>query len=219
MSLPAINLPQIDWQTIHPDDVGVAGYIDVETTGLSPASEEIIELAIALFAYDLNEGSILGIVDNYTGLREPSKRIPQRAIRVHGITDDIVRGQKLDSTRIMDLMGRAQFLVAHNAPFDRGFVSRLFPVANEKPWMCSMRDIDWYGRGYSSRGLQPLLSAHSIHVAQAHRGEADVRAALALLRQEDRSGTQYFGELLHKYSERYGYPSLRKAMEDDRGLA
>lgn len=204
MSILEHYLPPIERRVVRQRSAAVACFIDVETTGLSPQTEEIVELAIVLFAFDPLDRSILGIVDQYSGLREPSKPIPPDAIRVHGITDAVVRGQRLDFVKATDLMHQAEFLVAHNAPFDRGFVTRLFPIAESKPWMCSMRDVDWYGRGYTSRGLQALVSAHGIKVAQAHRGEADVRAALALLTRKSGSGATYFAELLHKYTERHG---------------
>src|SRR5690625_1890713 len=157
------------WRSID-ESIGLAGFIDVETTGLSPYTDEIVELAIALFAFDRAQSTIVGVVDEYVGLREPSKNIPPQATRVHGITDDDVRGQQLDNTKIKQLVQQAEFLVAHNAAFDRGFVTRLFPTTKQKLWLCSMRSVDWHGRGYGSRALQALLQAHGIHVTRAHRG-------------------------------------------------
>lgn len=176
---------------------GVAGFVDVETTGLSPHTEEIVELALVLFAFDRASGEIVGIVDEYTGLREPIKPIPAAATAIHGITHAHVRGKRLDDARIAALIARAEFLVAHNAPFDRAFVERLYPFVTAKPWLCSMRGIDWRGRGFPSRGLQNLLRAHRIRVARAHRGEDDVKAALRLLATRDATGVPYFRELLN----------------------
>src|SRR5690606_18833404 len=157
---------------------------------------EIVELALVLFAFDRATAEILGIVDEYVGLREPAKPIPPEATAVHGITLDHVRGKRLDDARIITLVERAEFLVAHNAPFDRSFVARLYPHASAKVWLCSMRGIDWRGRGFYSRGLQSLLRAHRIDVARAHRGEDDVKAALRLLATRNAAGEPYFRELL-----------------------
>lgn len=181
---------------------GVAGYIDVETTGLSPHREEIVELALVLFAFDRVSAEILGVVDAYVGLREPAKPIPPEAIAVHGITLDQVRGKRLDDAKVAALVERAEFLVAHNAPFDRAFVERLYPFTASKRWLCSMRGIDWRARGFYSRGLQNLLRAHRIPVARAHRGEDDVMAALRLLAMGDASGEPYFRELLSSLVDR-----------------
>ncbi|HLN62732.1 MAG TPA: hypothetical protein VK464_14400 [Symbiobacteriaceae bacterium] len=67
-----------------PDRVVVAGYVDVETTGLSPYYDEIIELALVLSAFDITTGDVLGVVDSYVGLREPSCPISEGAWAEHG---------------------------------------------------------------------------------------------------------------------------------------
>ena len=56
----------------------MAAFVDVETTGLDHRSDEVVELAIVLFAYDRSTGRILDIIDNYTGLRDPGRPIPER---------------------------------------------------------------------------------------------------------------------------------------------
>lgn len=198
LPFPAYNPPTL--KRLSADGAfGLAGLIDVETTGLNPHIDEIVEFAIILFAFDRVKSTIIGVVDEYVGLREPKRKIPPQATRIHGITDADVAGRQLDGNKIKQLIEQAEFLVAHNAAFDRGFVTRLFPMAQLKLWLCSMRHVDWYGRGYRSRALQALLRAHGIQVAQAHRGEADVKAALMLLAQRDASGTPYFADLLRQY--------------------
>lgn len=177
---------------------GLGGFIDVETTGLDACRDEIIELAIVLFAYNRKTGRITGIVDEYTGLREPSVPISKVASRISGLTLQKVRGRCLDMEKIQSMLARAEFLVAHNAAFDKGFVSRLFTEAAQKPWLCSMRGVNWRQKGYPSRSLQNLLRAHSIQVERAHRAENDVKAALALLSCSGPDGRSYFSELLGK---------------------
>lgn len=177
----------------------VAAYIDVETTGLSPAFDEVVEFAIVLFAFDPVTGDIAGIVDEYVGLRDPGRPIPPEATAVHGIRDADVRGKRLDDRRIRSLIERAEFLVAHNAPFDRGFVERLFPEARGKPWHCSMREVPWKALGFASRGLQKLLAAHDIRVSRAHRGLDDVHGALTLLASAGPSGRCYFRYIVERH--------------------
>lgn len=107
------------------EQCGLAAFVDVETTGLSPQSDEVVEFATALFAFDRTSGRIKGVVDEYVGLRDPGRPIPAKVTEVHGIRDHDVRGKRLDDGRILELMSQAEFLVAHNAPFDSGFVERL----------------------------------------------------------------------------------------------
>lgn len=138
-------------------NVSVAGFIDVETTGLDPAAHEVVELAIALVAFDRETGDILGIVDEYAGLRDPGFPIPADATRVHGLRSTDVRGKRLDDARIRAMLERAEFLVAHNASFDKAFVTKLYPEVQRKRWVCSMRSIPWKQKGFPSRGLQSLV--------------------------------------------------------------
>ncbi len=176
---------------------GIAGYIDVETTGLNPAEDEIIELALYLFAFHRETGEIKCIVDEYVGLREPKHPITRSAFLVHGIRTKDVAGQALDGPRVREMLRQAEFLVAHNASFDRGFVTQLFPESLEKPWLCSMRGINWRAKGIPRVSLQFLLQAHHIAVEKAHRAGDDVRGAIKLLA-KTYQGKTYFAELLER---------------------
>lgn len=175
---------------------GIAGFIDVETTGLSPYQDEVIELALSLFSFERASGMITGIVDEYCGLREPGVPISSGALRVHGIRPEHVLGRRLDDLRIRSMFARAEFLVAHNASFDRGFVARLFPESAAKPWLCSMRGINWRGKGFGGMSLQRLLDAHGIVSERAHRADYDVKCAIRLLSCTASHGRPYFFELL-----------------------
>lgn len=176
---------------------GLAALVDVETTGLSPHRHEVLEMAVLLFAFRRDTGEITGLVDEYIGLREPRRRyIPHGATAIHGITYDMVQGRTLDDDRIRDLISRAEFLVAHNASFDFGFVARMYPEVTQKPWLCTMRQINWRQYGFPSRGLQQLLAAHGIHPQTAHRAAADCHAVLELLSHPSPQGNTYFHELL-----------------------
>lgn len=173
----------------------LGGFVDVETTGLSRSQDEIIELCIILFSFDLSNEQLV-IEEEYVGLRQPSCGIRPAAARINGITGADVYGKDLDYNRVTDLIHRAEFLIAHNASFDRNFVTRLFPAALGKTWYCSMAGIDWRGKGYPNRRLQDLLLFHGISPGQAHRASDDVKATLELLSYRQSCGTTYLAELL-----------------------
>ncbi len=177
---------------------GLAALIDVETTGFSPRWDEVVELALILFAFDRAAGGLLGIVEEYVGLRQPTQPIPAQVVAVHGITDDMVAGRRLDDARVRQLLDRAELLVAHNAAFDRGFVAALYSESRAKPWLCSLHDIDWRGCGAVSAKLPDLLRAHGIAGAGAHRGLVDGRATLDLLACRGRDGSTYFQQMLRR---------------------
>lgn len=173
-----------------------AAILDVETTGLDPRTDEVVELAAVLFSFDPYDGRVDRVLEEYCGLRDPGRPIPKGAQRMHGITDDDVRGQKLDEERVRSLLRRAHYLIAHNAPFDRGFVERLFPETRRMPWLCSMGGIAWHQRGFLSKGLQSLLAAHRLDPGSAHRALDDARATLKLVSQPSPKGGTYLKELL-----------------------
>lgn len=190
------RLPQIGGVK---ENLRVAGFVDVETTGLSPGVDEVVEFAIVLFAFDPATGDIAGIVDEYAGLRDPGRPIPPEATRVHGIRDRDVLGKRLDRRRIMALVERTEFLVAHNAAFDRAFVQKLLPETSSKQWYCSMNGVPWKRLGFASKGLQNLLADHGIRVERAHRGLDDVIGALTLLASSDPAGRCYFKYIVDRH--------------------
>lgn len=175
---------------------GIGGCIDVETTGLSPHDDEVIELALVLFFYNHKTGEIAEMLDEYTGLREPDCSISRGASRVHGLTKRKLKGKDLDKGKILALLKQADFLISHNARFDYSFVTPLFPEVAAKPWYCSMNGINWRGKGFSSKGLQNLLNDHGIEVVQSHRALADARAVVTLLGRCNKKGKPYLSELL-----------------------
>lgn len=178
--------------------MAVACFIDVETTGLDPMRDEIVEFACIQFAFDWDRQEIVRELAAYSGLRQPTRPIPKAAIRVHGITDQMVQGHSLDLSRIRSLLKPARFIVAHNATFDYRFVRSLLPEAAEKRWYCSMRHVDWRKYGFRRRGLQALIQQCGIMTGAAHRAEDDARALLRLLTTRAADGRQYFQQILQR---------------------
>ena len=175
---------------------GTAAVIDVETTGFSPLTDEIIELAVALFSYDRISGRVLAVVGEYSGLREPSCPIPRCASAVHGITRRLVRGHRLDYRRIRAMLRQADFVVAHYVAFDRSFVERLMPSSRDMTWLCSRDGIDWWAKGFESRSLEDLAFGHDIENQEPHRAIGDVSTLLALLSYRPARRRTYLYELL-----------------------
>lgn len=71
--------------------------LDVETTGLGPTTDEVIELALKLFSYRTDTGEVQEIIEEDSFLREPltssAKRNYDRAYQIHGIPYELVAGK------------------------------------------------------------------------------------------------------------------------------
>ncbi len=91
---------------------------DLETTGTVPGVDQIVEIGAVRF----NNGVVESV---FTTLVDPLKPIPPGASAVNGITDDMVRGKPRIETLLQSFSDFCEdsILVAHNAPFDAGFLT------------------------------------------------------------------------------------------------
>lgn len=114
-------------------DKRLALYVDVETTGLDAARDQIIEVGAVLFEYGVGDGRIFAIRESYSAFEDPGRRIPDAVTRMTAITDQMVAGQRIDERALETLVQQSALVIAHNAPFDRGFLERRLPVFGTKP--------------------------------------------------------------------------------------
>ncbi|MDP6541142.1 MAG: exonuclease domain-containing protein, partial [Phycisphaerales bacterium] len=170
-------------QTSLIHDYKMGAIVDVETTGMSPKrGDEVVEIGIILFRYNALDHDGVEIVETYQGLREPTDPIPFGVIRVHGITDDMVRGKTLDYNKMESIFARANFVVAHNASFDKGFLEHLLPMSMDRPWKCSCFDIQWVKHGLKNRRLGTLRDYFGIDHGKAHSALPDCEVVLEALK-------------------------------------
>jgi len=77
--------PQAEY---HPPDNSpklVAAVVDVETTGINPDSDRIIELGVCLFEYDRQNGRIYKVLGSWGWLEDPGFSIPPEITRLPGL--------------------------------------------------------------------------------------------------------------------------------------
>lgn len=150
---------------------------DVETTGLSPEEDRIIEIAAVRVVDDQ-------IVDRFQQLVDPGMVIPPEASAINGITDDMVKDCPMIERVLpafLDFMG-SDFLAAHNARFDLGFVGA---ACNRYRYQLpnaafDTMDLARYWPAAPNKKLITLARVAGIAKTQEHRalGDAELVAGL-----------------------------------------
>jgi DNA polymerase-3 subunit epsilon len=154
--------------------------VDVETTGLDCSRDHIIQFCSVPFTYSLNTGQVFDVGPPATQLQDPGQALRPEIKALTGLTDDRLRGQRLDEVRITRLISDASLVIAHNARFDRCFLEARLPVFRDKTWACSLSDVSW-PVGVGSTKLEFLLYKHCGVFFAAHSAEADCLALVHLL--------------------------------------
>jgi DNA polymerase-3 subunit epsilon len=153
--------------------------VDVETTGMTPARDRIVEIAIVRTD---NAGAV---VDEWATLLDPEG--PVGATRVHGITAAEVRR----APRFRDVLGElnarmaGRALVAHNARFDLAFVAAEYARAGQVfpavPYLCTLEASRSYHPYVVRRRLRDLCGLCGIPLQDNHSALGDARATARLL--------------------------------------
>jgi DNA polymerase-3 subunit epsilon len=155
---------------------GPFAIIDVETTGVNPLLDRIIEIAVIRTD---REGEFSSLVN-------PVRRLPPFITGLTGISDDdLVDAPRFEeiAPEIADLLEGAVF-VAHNARFDYGFVRNEFKrlgVSLAVPTLCTVRLSRKLYPKQRKHSLESIIERHAIAVEQRHRALDDARAVKAFL--------------------------------------
>lgn len=175
-----------EWHSITPTaeqapKLKVGLMVDVETTGLDPVKDEILELGLVPFNYD-STGRIWMQGEPFQSFNDPDRPISAEITALTGITDDMVRGHKIDVAEVDELLAVSNFVVAHHAAFDRRFLEKIAPEAVKKPWGCSMSQVPWNAEGINGRSLEYILMKQGFFF-DGHRAPDDCKAAIHMLAQ------------------------------------
>ena len=157
---------------------------DVESTGLDPKKDSITEMGLVL--YDTDAKAPVRI----SGFLVKGGLITAEIERITGITQAMLDtyGYPPDKAfaALSSMSKQADYLCAHNSPFDKSFVAAKDPaLADAKPWIDTRTDLppEAYKKGKSA-SLKYLCCDHGF-LYSAHRAVNDVLAMLELLSMYD----------------------------------
>jgi DNA polymerase III subunit epsilon len=171
-------------------------FLDVETTGLDPASDAIIEMAMVPFDFS-SDGRIFSVHEPFSRFRDPGRPIPTTVAAITGITDEMVAGKSIEPLEIEAFLGQAVVVIAHHAGFDRRFAERFCGAFARLPWACSWSEIPWAEEGFTEGAKLGQLAAACGFFHDGHRAVHDCLAGLEILsRVLPRSGRRGLDVLL-----------------------
>ncbi len=171
--------------------------LDIETTGGSPDTEKITDIAI--FFHDGQK-----IVDEWATLVNPEKPIPYFISGLTGITNEMVADAPRFCEIARELVERTEdcTIVGHNVNFDYGFIKSEFKRLGfnfERKTLCTVKLSRKIIPGHKSYSLGKLCKELGIEIIDRHRAAGDALATVQLFellqkKQKDKDGLPLLNE-------------------------
>jgi DNA polymerase III subunit epsilon len=194
-------------------------FFDVETTGLSPNSNRIVQIAWVICD---RMGNTL---ERHAAIIRPNGfRIPPQSVRIHGITTERALREGVEIRSVMRSFALAcrktSTIVAHNADFDLGFARAELRLLGERDptvghnVVCTMKRSTSYCRipsGTRSGYKWPKLAELYEHLfgksfVGAHDAENDVEACRACFFELVKRGV--VGDVSHRDTRNQNHPDI-----------
>lgn len=169
--------------------------IDCETTGLDPAEDRVIEVAVGVFTLE-------AVLEEFESLIDPERSIPDSSIVFHRITQDMVAGKPtIDKVvpQILKMIGK-HIIIGHGIGFDIELIAIAADRAGIPHTLRSSRYFDTlrmarlYGES-PTNSLEQLRTHFNIPLEGAHRAMNDVtvnREVFKFLAQRYKTTEQLF---------------------------
>lgn len=188
---------------------------DIETTGLNSHTNKIIEIG----AVKIKAGRI---IDRYSQLINPGIPIPYHITEITSITNEQVANQpKIDEVigKFVEFIGDA-VLVAHNAPFDMGFIKRDIKEYLNIDLESSVIDTLQMARDlfpdFKKYGLGDLNKSLGLALEKHHRAVDDSQATanmfIIFLEKYKEKGIEYLKDINKGFEVNVKKQSLRNIM-------
>ena len=150
--------------------------VDVETTGLSAATDRVIEVGII----HMRAGEV---IESWGRLIDPKCSIPQEVVALTGIKQEDVDGQPTFAELAEEIHSRlvGKVLVAYNLAFDEGFIrtelertGRSLPDVPKLDPLVFARELQ---KNAGSKKLGKVAERFGIELSDAHRAVNDAEVA------------------------------------------
>ena len=152
--------------------------VDIETTGLHPVFDEIVEIAAIKIRNFV-------VKDTFHSLIKPDKNIPEDVIEIHGITNEMCEnapsaGEVL--RKFVEFVGNSP-VIAHNAQFDisfiRNYVKKLLNLEFDNPVIDTL-SLSREFFPFRSHALGSLVRDLGFEFTHLHRAMDDAIATLSV---------------------------------------
>lgn len=148
--------------------------VDIETTGLSPTKDEIIEIG----AIKVQNNKI---IETYNELININRKLPSFITKLTGITDDMIKSGRMPTLVLKEFVDFTQnnIIIGHNVNFDLGFL-----INKCRKYLNYNLDNDYIDTMFLARRLVPdsinyklgtLAKYFNVSYEGAHRGLKDVQ--------------------------------------------
>jgi DNA polymerase III epsilon subunit family exonuclease len=155
---------------------------DIETTGLKPVLNRIVEIGGIKFKGDQ-------VLETFGHLVNPMMPIPIQTIRIHGITDQMVKDKPIIDQVLPDFVAFIDnaIPIAHNASFDVSFIaydlSRLQLKTPSLPILNTCTLSRSLFPGVPSHSLENLAKWFHIDSETSHRAVSDAEICMKIFKE------------------------------------
>lgn len=154
--------------------------LDLETTGINPSLDKIIEIGMA----KVIDGKV---VDSYKTLINPDTHISTRITEITGITDNMVLDKPVISKIIKDILDFIGDLplLGHNIIFDYSFLKKAAINSNytfEKQGIDTLKIARRLLPEVPHKNLEYLCDYFKLNKGSSHRAFDDAQSAIQLYR-------------------------------------
>ena len=164
-------------------ELGPFTVFDVDTTGMSPVNDRIVQIAAVRIDRD-------GTISRWASYINPGRHIPGGVVSVHHITDEMVANAPVFARAGWEFLEFAKdsTLVAHNARFDLGFLQESLHRSGLPRWQGKtidslrlIRTTHPHLPSYKLQSLRAIFQLETTDYMRAHRADADVEWTLQVL--------------------------------------